>query len=83
MQMAGKVLPYAIGGLLGGTLLKKMFKKPKVTPQPGPPTRDEAREEALKRDALARRRGGAADMVSGPYGGEPASSSIGKTSLGD
>lgn len=71
-----KALPYAIGGLVGGTLLKKLFKKPKVGAQPGPVTRDEARDEALKRDELARRRGGAADMVTGPYGAEPAGGKV-------
>lgn len=75
--------PYAVGGLLGGTLLKALFKKPKATPQPAPPTRDDARDKAARELELAKRRGGAADIVTGPYGAEPSASSIGKTSLGD
>lgn len=62
------ILPYAVGGLLGGTLLKKLFKSPKTPAMPGPVQRDDAREAAGRRDELLRRRGGAADVVTGSYG---------------
>lgn len=78
------ILPFAIGGLLGGSILKKAFggsKKP--TPQPAPlptPTRDDAAAEADRRLELARRRGGAADVLTGAYGAEATAGA--KTTLG-
>ena len=77
-----KVLPYAIGGLLGGTLLKSLFKQPKAPPPPRPVTTDTARDAALRNDELLRRRGGAADIVTGSYGAEAPASATGKTTLG-
>jgi hypothetical protein len=61
------ILPYAIGGLLGGTLLKSLFKKPKTPVAPKPVTQDTARDAALRNDELLRRRGGAADIVTSPW----------------
>lgn len=75
-----KLLPYAFG-LLGGTLLKGIFKKPKTPATPQPVTRDEARDSALRRDELTRRRGGAADLVTGQFGA-PDTAPSGKTTLG-
>jgi hypothetical protein len=65
-----KILPYAIGGLLGGGLLKSLFKKPKGPAVQQPVTRDDARDAALRNDELLKRRGGAADIVTGRYGAE-------------
>lgn len=75
-----KILPYAIGGLLGGTLLKSLFKKPHSPPTQQPVTREDARDAALRNDELLRRRGGAADIVTGAYGAEAPPG--GKTTLG-
>jgi hypothetical protein len=75
-----------IGGLIGGPILKSIFgkKKPKqqeTIPAPLPTaTRDDAQSEAEKRLELARRRGGAADIVTGAYGAEAPAG--GKTVLG-
>lgn len=66
----------AVTGLLDG---------PKKKDQPvavGPVTRNSVREAADRNDELRRRRGGAADIVTGAYGAEPAAASIGKATLG-
>jgi hypothetical protein len=76
------ILPYAAGGLIGGTILKSLFSKPKPPPAVQPVTRDDAMTAAERQDALLRRRGGAADIVTGAYGAEPGTGSIGKTTLG-
>lgn len=75
-----KLLPFAIGGLGGGMLLKSLFKKPKPPAVQQPVTRDDARDAALRNDELLRRRGGAADIVTGAYGAEAPPG--GKVSLG-
>lgn len=75
------ILPYAVGGLLGGTLLKSLFKSKKPTPAPMPVTQDTARDKALRNDELLRRRGGAADIVTSPLGA-PGAVAAGKTTLG-
>ena len=76
------ILPYAVGGLVGGTLLKSLFNKPKPPPAIQPVTRDDAMTAAERQDALLRRRGGAADIMTGALGAEPAPGSVGKTTLG-
>lgn len=80
-----QILPFAVGGLLGGSLLKSIFgggsKQPTVQPAPLPTaTRDDAADAAAKQQELVRRRGGAADMVTGAYGAAAAAG--GKTTLG-
>lgn len=78
-----QVAKWAFSPLLAATGL--IGKKPKKADQPAilpPVTRDSVREAADKRDALRRRRGGAADIVTGNYGAEPTSASIGKPTLG-
>lgn len=77
-----KILPNAVGGLLGGTLLKSLFKSPRTPAPLQPVTRDDARDAALRNDELLRRRGGAADIVTGAYGAEAAPGATGKTTLG-
>lgn len=54
--------------------------KPKVPKQTPTPTRNEAAEQAQKRDLLSRRRTPAADMLMGAGGAESSAGS--KTSLG-
>lgn len=76
-----KVAKFLFSPLLSvvGALTKK--PKPQVQPAPLPtPTRDDARSEAERRLELARRRGGAADIVTGAYGAEAPAG--GKTTLG-
>jgi hypothetical protein len=61
-----------------------ILKKPKKAEAPAalpPVTRDSVREGADRRDALRRRRGGAADIVTGAYGAEPVMPT-GKETLG-
>lgn len=72
MKTIGKVLISPVAALAGGLFGKKKSKKdtqPRALP---PVTRDSVREEADRRDELKRRRGGAADIVTGAYGAEPA-----------
>lgn len=70
----------AIGGvaglLLGG--------KPKAKEQAPvlAPRRDQAREQALERDRVSKRRGVAANMILGAGGAESSTGSGGKTALG-
>lgn len=63
-------------------LLKGVFKKPEAPPAPRQATRADARDQALRNDELLRRRGGAADMVTGSYGAEAPAGATGKTLLG-
>lgn len=58
--------------------LKPKLKKPGAPPKPV--SRDEARESAERDDELRRRRGGAADMLTGAAGAEAGEG--GKTILG-
>lgn len=76
------ILPYAVGGLVGGTILKSLFHKPKPPAAAQPVTRDDAMTAAERQDALLRRRGGAADIATGAYGAEPGLGAVGKTTLG-
>ena len=52
-------------------------KKPAVV-QPGPATRDDAKAAADSQDELRRRKGAAADMLTGTQGAEAAASSVGR-----
>lgn len=65
-----------------GFLLKGLFNSPKPPPPQMPVTRDDAMTAAERQDALLRRRGGAADIVTGSYGAEPSAGATGKTTLG-
>lgn len=65
------------GGGLFGALVKSIFKKPKTPEQIKPVTRDDARDRAAADQELLRRRGGAADILTGNSGAEaPAGSKI-------
>jgi hypothetical protein len=76
------------GGLLGGLIgaagaaagLGKKKKKPVVLP--GPVRRDDQREALESGDALRRRKGAAADLITGTRGAEAAASSIGRLVVG-
>lgn len=74
-----KIIGMVASPLLSALGLFKQ-KSPHV-PQPSPiPTRDDAMDAANKATDLARRRGGAADMVTGAYGAEAGPGA--KTTLG-
>jgi len=62
-------------GLLGGGK-----KAPKMLP--GPVTRDDARDATERQDELMRRRGAAADMLTGTGGAEAGGASIGRIVAG-
>lgn len=49
---------------------------------PRPVTRDDAREEIEADDELRRRRGAAADLITGTQGAEAAASSVGRLVVG-
>lgn len=57
-----------------------LFKSPKPPTPPGPVTRDDARDAAARNAELLKRRGGAADMLTGNGGAEAGAGS--KTMLG-
>lgn len=67
-------LTSAIGGLIGGPILKSIFggkKKKQEAQAPLPtPTRNMAAEAAAKSDLLAKRRGVVANLVLGAGGAE-------------
>lgn len=72
-----------LGGLLFGgvgALLGK--KKKKSIIQPRQVVRDEAREEVERDDAMRRRRGQAADMITGTRGAEAGASNVGRLVVG-
>jgi hypothetical protein len=56
------------------------MKIPKPGPSPRAVTRDDARDQAMMDDELRKRRGGAADILSGVGGAEAGTG--GKTQLG-
>ncbi len=59
----------------------QLFKKPKVPQQQRPAVRDDVVDQVSQADALARRRGGAADIAAGMYG-DTSQLPVGKVSLG-
>lgn len=79
----------AIGGIgkffLGGGLLglgaKALLGKKKAATSMAMPTRDDARAQAERDLLLARRRGAAADIISGASG-EPSAGQIGRLVVG-
>jgi hypothetical protein len=58
----------------------RLFKKPKVPAPVLPPRRDVVRDQINRESMLMRRRGGAADIVTGAYGAEAPAG--GKITLG-
>lgn len=84
MKTIGKVFGTLAGGLLGGPLIKAIAgggkKKKPIQPLPQA-TRDDAAALADQEDELRRRKGGAADILTGVTGAEAALSG-GKLVLG-
>lgn len=72
----------AIGSVIRAPLKAiGLVKSPKAPPAPLPTaTRDAARDRVAQEDELRRRRGGAADMITGSSGAE--AGETGKTTLG-
>jgi hypothetical protein len=74
-----------IGGLVGG-LFGKIFgggPKQQTIQPPATVTRDDAASAVSASDALARRQGSAADILTGTRGAEALSGSTGKLVLGN
>ncbi|WP_061780762.1 hypothetical protein [Sphingomonas sanguinis] len=76
MNLVGKVITAPLKAI---GLIPKTPKLPAPVPTP---TRDDAREAVAMDDALRRRRGGAADIVTGRAGAEASAGSVGKETLG-
>lgn len=74
----------AIGSVIRAPLkMLGIVQSPGKAPKPlASVTRDEARDKAILADELRRRKGGAADLLTGSGGAEAAAGSTGKTSLG-
>lgn len=74
----------AVGSIIRAPLKALgIVKSPGRVPDPiRPVTRDDARDKAALEDELRRRRGGAADMLTGSGGAEAGAGSTGKTTLG-
>lgn len=83
MAFVGKAAKYALGGLLGGDLVGKLFggKKKETVKALPQVSRDDAAAEMERDDELRRRKGGAADILNGQTGTEAALSG-GKLVLG-
>lgn len=77
LKKIGKFLLSPLGAAVG--LFNGGKKGPKLLP--GPVTRDDMRDAADSQDALLRRRGAAADMLTGTSGAE-ASAGIGRIVAG-
>jgi hypothetical protein len=78
MKTIGKVLLSPITAVAG------LLKKPKDPPKPLPTiSRDDVISGIAKDDMLRRRRGGAADMLTGANGAEVAAPSSAKDLLGE
>lgn len=71
-----KAVVGVVGGLLG------IGPKPKEQAPVLAPRRDQAREQALQRDQVSKRRGVAANLILGASGAESSTGSGGKTQLG-
>lgn len=79
--MGPALLPILAFGAAGAAS-KLLAPKPKAAPAPTlAPRRDQARESALERDRVSKRRGVAANMILGASGAE-SSAGGGKTALG-
>lgn len=77
---AAKTLGFGLLGLGASSLLAKPKAPTMAQPLPAA-TRDDAAAAANLNDELLRRKGGAADIITGVRGAEPASSGL-KTVLG-
>lgn len=81
MGLLGKIFGFLTGGGLLGMGAKALLKKSKPIAAAPIPTRDDARAQAERDLLLARRRGAAADIISGASG-EPSAGQIGRLVVG-
>lgn len=83
MGILGKILTGVVGLATGGVglLVKSALSKKKPIAAAPIPTRDDARAQADRDMLLARRRGAAADIISGASG-EPSAAQIGRLVVG-
>lgn len=79
MSFMAKVLPWVLGGVVGG-LASGGGQKP--APAPAQPTRDDAAAAIAAQDALTRRKGAAADIITGTTGAEAAKGAVGRLVVG-
>lgn len=75
MSKFAQALISPLGAVVG------LFKKPKIPAPTAMPTRDDAARAAMKEDSLRKRRGGAADILTGDGGAEAAATGV-KTLVG-
>lgn len=81
MQTLGKTFGFLAGGLLGSAAKAVIGGKKKKPVQPLPQVSRDDAAASIRDDELLRRRGGAADMITGVTGAEAALSG-GKLVLG-
>lgn len=79
--MTAAALPFIAAGISAvGVGAQLLTKKPAIPKQLKRPTQNKSAENAAKRDVLSKRRGAAANLLTGSSGAE--SSTGGKTALG-
>lgn len=84
MALLGKIAKFALGGLIGGALLNSKGKaKPATSSAPAPIMRDDAAAIAAREDELRKRRGAAADILTGSGGAEAGAGSTGRAIVGN
>ena len=86
MAVLGKIAKFVLGGGLFGSLLGGGSKPAAAAQGPAQvpvPTRDDARAELARSNALRRRRGAAADMIVNGSAGAEAALGSGKMVLGN
>ena len=83
MSVIAGIGKFLVGGLLGMAL---GGNKSAPTPDPANPlpvaNRDDARADAQRNDELRRRKGAAADLITGSGGAEASAGSLGKLVVG-
>lgn len=78
----GSLLFGGVAGLAGNLLGLGKSKKKNIEPRALIAQRDEGRDALEAGDALRRRRGAAADMITGTRGAEAAAGSVGRLVVG-
>jgi hypothetical protein len=82
MSFLAGALPTIASLLFPGAGALGLFNKKKKLVQPRPVTRDEGREALEAGEELRRRKGAAADLITGTRGAEAAAGSVGRLVLG-
>jgi hypothetical protein len=71
-----------IGAAAGGAASEALFSDKSTTSLPSMPTRDDTQKIVEQNDALARRKGAAADILTGSTGAEAATGTTGRLVIG-